>query len=116
MGQVKWSFSGVDKDGEPLEGLVEEITKEESQDYWRADIPWDEFFDAGDSEFYLTRNSGQLADLTTAIVFEMEFLLDNMDEGKEADTLRKEYKKLRAQLKREDRKRAKAAKAGGKPK
>jgi hypothetical protein len=113
MGQVKWSFSGVARDGGPLHASVEEVSKEESQKNWDGvDESWEEFF-AGESTFFQTRHSGQLAELTTAIVFEMEFLLDNIGGGREADKLRKEYKKMRARVdEKNPESNAKAAKTG----
>jgi hypothetical protein len=42
-------------------------------------------------KFYETENSGTFDDLETAIIFEMEYILDNLKPSKERTALKKQY-------------------------
>lgn len=89
-----WSFEYSEPHAE-VYGSVDKITRNESQEMWDGDEPWEDYFGAeNQKEFYLTGNSGQLLDLESAVLFEMEALLDQI-KGPQEKQLRKLYKDLR---------------------
>ncbi len=98
VGDVIWSFKS--KTDDEFDGEVWKISREESRESWDcADYPWEDFAE-GAKDFYQTLNSGQHTSPVSAIDFEMEYLLDQLDEGRERDAIHKEcLKRKRSAIK-----------------